>query len=270
MPQPVPRQPHRHRSLFLSDLHLGARGCRPERILDFLEHNTAAEIYLVGDVLDLWHPPFPHWTEVHDEILALLLRRVQEGARLFYLTGNHDTAMRLYRGTHFGRIEVAEQVVHEAADGRRWLVLHGDVCDARFLRWHILTRIGSRIDWALRHLDDRLKRLRRRVDPDRRGLIEALLSAVNSAMALGTGYEIRLVARARAAGCEGVICGHFHKPALHDDHGLSYANCGDWVDSFTAIAEDDAGSFSLLEAAPEPAPVFAEPEPRHASVAFRR
>lgn len=260
MPQPVPRLPRSHRSLFLSDLHLGARGCRPDHILDFLRQNTADEIYLVGDVLDLWHPPFPHWTELHDEILALLLQRVQQGSRLIYLTGNHDSAMRLYRGTHFGRIEVAAEVEHVAADGRRWLVLHGDVCDARILRWHILTRIGSRMDWALRHLDDRLKRLRRHVDPDRRGLIEALLSGVNTMMALGNGYEIRLVARARAAGCDGVICGHFHKPALHDDHGLSYANCGDWVDSFTAIAEDAQGRFTLIEAEPEtaPLPVFAE------------
>lgn len=271
MPQPAP---HRHRSLFLSDLHLGARGCRPDRILDFLRANTAESIYLVGDVLDLWHPPFPHWTELHDEILALLLRRAQEGARLFYLTGNHDAAMRLYRGTHFGRIEVTEQIVHRAADGRRWLVLHGDVCDARILRWHILTRVGSRVDWALRNLDARLKRVRGHLDPDRRGLIEGLLTAVNSAMAIGTGYERRLVARARAASCDGVVCGHFHKPALHEDHGLAYANCGDWVDSFTAVAEDATGRFSLLGATEDEAAHSGAravvPVRRHAAVALPR
>ncbi|AXQ92949.1 UDP-2,3-diacylglucosamine diphosphatase [Cereibacter azotoformans] len=259
---PLP-PPRRHRSLFLSDLHLGSRGCRAERILAFLRDHTAPDIYLVGDILDLWHPPFPHWTASHDAILALLLRRVQEGARLHYLTGNHDAAMRVYLGQHFQRITVAEEILHEAADGRRYLVIHGDVCDPRLLRFHMMTRLGSRLDWMLRHLDERLKRMRRTADPDRRSLIEALLKGVDAAMAFGTAYEQRLVARARRAGCDGVICGHFHKAALHEAHGLVYANCGDWVDSFTALAEDDAGRLSLIEAsaAPEPADAFARAFP---------
>ena len=255
--------PRCHRSLFLSDLHLGSRGCRAERILGFLRAHTAADIYLVGDILDLWHPPFPHWTPVHDEILALLLRRVQEGARLHYLTGNHDAAMRVHLGTRFRSIVVAEEIVHEAADGRRYLVMHGDACDPRVLRWHVMTRIGSRLDWMLRRLDERLKRLRRTVQPERRSLIEALLSGVDAAMAFGTAYEARLVARARRAGCDGVICGHFHKAALHENHGLVYANCGDWVDSFTALAEDASGRLSLLRgvAAQEPSTGFARAFP---------
>ncbi len=245
--------PRRHRSLFLSDLHLGARGCRADRLLDFLRANTAAEIFLVGDILDLWHPPFPQWGSAQDQVLALLFRRAQQGTRITYLTGNHDTSMRLYLGDHLERITVAEEAVHKAADGRRYLVIHGDVADARILRWHLLTRLGSRLDWALRHLDDRLKRLRRTAAPESRSLIEALLAGVTQAMALGTGYEARLIARAKRAGCDGVICGHFHKPALHDHHGLTYANCGDWVDSFTALAEDADGRLSLLSHDAEPA-----------------
>lgn len=246
---PVPPLRH-HRSLFLSDLHLGSRGCRAERILAFLEANTASEIFLVGDILDLWHPPFPHWTPHHDAILALLLRRVQEGARIHYLTGNHDAAMKAYLGEHFGRITVTEEVIHEAADGRRYLVMHGDACDPRMLRWHVMTRIGSRLDWMLRHTDERLKRMRRTADPDRRTVIEALLKGVDALIAFGSAYETRLVARARRAACDGVICGHIHKPALHEDHGLVYANCGDWVDSFTALAEDATGRLALISGAP--------------------
>lgn len=246
--------PHRHRSLFLSDLHLGARGCRAERILAFLQAHEASDIYLVGDILDLWHPPLPHWTPTHDAILALLWQRMRQGTRLHYLTGNHDAAMRKGRGTRGRRVAILTETVHVAADGRRYLVLHGDICDRRLLRWHGLTRIGSRLDWLLRNLDARLQQMRAPLRPRRRSLIEALLAGVDAALGLGSASEIRLIERARRAGCDGVICGHFHKPALHDRHGLTYANCGDWLDSFTALAEDAHGRLSLLQAAAAPAP----------------
>jgi UDP-2,3-diacylglucosamine pyrophosphatase LpxH len=238
-----------HRTLFLSDFHLGALGCRPERILSFLEQNDAETIYLVGDILDTWHPLVPIWTDVHDRIIRLLLRRARGGTRVVYLPGNHDHALRAHYGTHLGCFEVTEQALHRTADGRSFLVLHGDCADRRLFRAHMWTRIGSRMDGALRGLDARLKRWGRTLHPDDRSLIEVLLSWVKVLMNFGDGFEIRLTDMARALGQDGVICGHSHQAALHDDHGIVFANCGDWVDSFTAIAEDAEGRLSLLQAA---------------------
>lgn len=237
-----------HRTLFLSDLHLGALGCRPDRILEFLEQNEAETIYLVGDILDTWHPLVLHWTEVHDRIVRLLLRRARGGVRVIYLPGNHDHALRARYGTHMGCLEVMEQALHRTADGRSFLVLHGDCADRRLFRAHFWTRIGSRMDGALRGFDLRLKRWGRTLPPDDRSAIEVLLGWVKVLMNFGDGFEIRLTDMARALGQDGVICGHSHQAALHDDHGLIYANCGDWVDSFTAIAEAPDGRLSLLEA----------------------
>jgi len=240
------RKVETHRSLFLSDFHLGARGCRADRILDFLNRNNAETIYLVGDILDTWHPLVPHWTESHDAILRLLLRRARQGARIVYLPGNHDHPLRGHYGTHLAGIEVAEQAVHRAADGRSYLVLHGDRCDKRLFRSHLATRIGSRLDGAMRTLDGWLRGLRGSLRPEDRSVIEVLLVWVGALMHFGGGFEMRVTDLAREQGWDGVICGHTHRAALHDELGILYGNCGDWVDSLTAIVEDAEGRLELV------------------------
>ncbi|MBD3786097.1 MAG: UDP-2,3-diacylglucosamine diphosphatase [Sphingomonadales bacterium] len=240
------------RSLFVSDLHLGARGSRAADFLRFLQETEAETIYLVGDILDIWHIGTVHWSATHDAILAELKTRARDGVRVVYLPGNHDVAMKRYYGAPCDGFELAESVIHEAADGQRYLVLHGDQCDARIFRWHVMTRIGSRADAALRATD---AWLRRQLHLTReRGIIEAMISGVNTLMTIGNGFEARLIALARGAGLDGVICGHFHKAALHETEGLLYANCGDWVDSLTALAEGHDGALRMLQWVPVAAP----------------
>jgi UDP-2,3-diacylglucosamine pyrophosphatase LpxH len=272
----APDRPARlFRSLFLSDFHLGARGCKADRILDFLRNNDADTIYLVGDILDTWHPLVPHWGAAHDEILRLLFRRARSGRRVIYLPGNHDDALRAHCGREAGKFEVVEQAVHETANGRRLLVLHGDCADMRLFRSHLSTRVGSRVDGGLRALDDRLKRWGRTLHPEDRSVIEMVLAGIKALMNFGDGFELRLTGMAAERGLDGVICGHSHQAALHDDHGgILYANCGDWVDSFTAIAEDAAGRLSLIgwggpvaDPMAEPATSFPFPEAEAAGLA---
>lgn len=243
----VPTPPVRRRSfraLFVSDLHMGARGCRASAFLDFLNGVEAETIYLVGDILDIWHPGRLHWGATHDEIIAELTRRQKDGTRIIYLPGNHDAALRDEDGTHFGVFELHETITHEAADGTRYLVLHGDQCDARIFRWHVMTRIGSRADAALRTVDAWLRRQLRYTAE--RGLFELAISGVNALMLVGNGFEKRLATLARVGGHDGVICGHYHKAALTHSQGIVYANCGDWVDSQTALVETDDGTLQMI------------------------
>ena len=240
-----PTQRKIFRTLFVSDLHLGARGSRAERFLEFLNGVEAETIYLVGDILDIWHTGRVFWGEAQQGILAELARRARSGTRVIYLPGNHDAALRDHPGPRFGEFELHETITHEAADGARYLVLHGDQCDARIFRWHVMTRIGSRADAALRAIDQWLKlHLHRTTE---RGLCELAISGVNALMLVGNQFEERLAARAREAAHDGVICGHFHKAALHVREGLTYANCGDWVDNQTALVETFDGSLQMLE-----------------------
>lgn len=247
LPSVRPVGPARHhRALFLSDLHLGARGCRADCLLEFLDSVSADTIYLVGDVFDNLHPIPPHWQPSHDTVVQTLLDRARSGTRIIYLPGNHDEIVRRHYGTYFGCIEVVEQAFHRATDGRSYLVLHGDICDAPWQQWRMITRLGSRFDNALRGLDFWLNRLCRAFGGHDARRIEALLVWGNRLLHLGNGFEQRLTDMARNLGQDGVICGHFHKAALHDDAGMIYANCGDWVDSLTAIVEDAGGTLRLL------------------------
>ncbi len=237
--------PRRHvRALFVSDLHMGARGCRATAFLEFLRSVEAQTIYLVGDILDIWHPRRVHWDEAHDAIWNELAARQSLGSRVVYLPGNHDAALRCGTGGRFGSFELHDTITHEAADGTRYLVLHGDQCDARIFRWHVMTRIGARGDAALRALGQWLRRrLHSTAD---RGLFELAISGVNALMLIGNGFEGRLAALARSGGHDGVICGHFHKAALHLRGGITYANCGDWVDSQTALVETCEGALQMI------------------------
>ena len=126
------------RTLFISDVHLGARGCQAEGLLDFLRYHDAGTIYLVGDIVDGWQLRAGwYWPQAHNDVVQKLLRKARKGARVIYLPGNHDEFLRDYYGTHFGGIEVKETAIHEAADGRRYLVVHGDVFDlvVKHARW---------------------------------------------------------------------------------------------------------------------------------------
>ena len=234
--------PRRHRSLFLSDLHLGAVGARVDLLLDFLNHNRAETYVLAGDILDLWLPVIRHWTPAHQAVIAHFRARHAEGAKILYVRGNHDPDPASAPPDRQLPVSARTTLIHEAADGRRYLVIHGDIADGRILRSHIMTRFGSWLDNLLRRLD------RPRSDA-RPSMIARLLSVSNTVLS-GRGFRLRLIALARGHGADGVICGHSHISALERVGGLTYANCGDWLDSCTALAEDFNGSLSLLTGLP--------------------
>jgi UDP-2,3-diacylglucosamine pyrophosphatase LpxH len=230
------------RTLFISDMHLGALSSRPDLVLAFLQQHPAQTYVLTGDILDLWHPLLPYWTAQDQAVIDHLQARADQGARLIYIRGNHDPDPALIPDHARFDAEYVTSHVHESVTGKRFLVVHGDEADSRLIRAHLMTRLGSLIDHALRRCDRLLRRLSRR-QPQTRGLVDRILCASTALRYRGRAYEKRMVDLARARGMDGVICGHFHIAALHDHFGLTYANCGDWVDSMTAL--EDAGDGNL-------------------------
>lgn len=232
-----PRVPQ-GRTLFLSDLHLGALSSRAGLVLRFLQDNPAQTYVLVGDILDLWHPLLPHWTAQDQAVIDHLQGRARRGSRLIYVRGNHDPDPAQIPPHARLNAQHVTSHIHRTAKGRRYLVLHGDEADSRLIRLHAMTRLGSMIDHGLRCCDRVLRKFSRR-QPQARGVVDGVLSATNALRYRGRAHERHMVELARAKGMDGVICGHFHIAALHDHFGLTYANCGDWVDSMTAL--EDAG-----------------------------
>jgi UDP-2,3-diacylglucosamine pyrophosphatase LpxH len=240
------------RALFISDVHLGARGCQAGHLLDFLRHHDAETIYLVGDIVDGWQLKSGwYWPQDHNDVVQKLLRKARKGARIVYLPGNHDEFLRQYYGTHFGGIEVVETVIHRAADGRRYLVVHGDVFDlvVKHARW--LALLGDTA-YELAILVNRyFNAIRRRLGFRYWSLSQWAKHKVKNAVNYIGAFEETLAAEAQRHRVDGVICGHIHHAVIHETFGTRYMNCGDWVESCTALVEDDEGHFEIISWASE-------------------
>jgi len=240
-----------HRALFISDLHLGARGCQPEAIIKFLKGCRVETIYLVGDIFDFWHVGKIHWSKVHDDIIAELNRLCHNGTRMIYLVGNHDRKAREVAHKYFQKFEIKETALHHAANEKTYLIAHGDQADNRILRFHFMTLLGSRIDALLRSLDKWLNS-NVKVKSKQRNFFKKIIVQFNKTMFMGERFERLLTTMAKEIGADGIICGHSHLPGLRTHNNIMFANCGDWVDSLTAITEDHNGHIELFKWRPEP------------------
>jgi UDP-2,3-diacylglucosamine pyrophosphatase LpxH len=241
------------RTLFLSDLHLGSRGCQAEKVLDFLRHHEAGTIYLVGDIVDGWALKSSwFWPQSHNDVVQKILRKARKGARIVYIPGNHDEFLREYYGSHFGGIEVVEHAIHVAADGRRYLVVHGDHFDLVVTQARWLALLGDKA-YDLAIVANRVfNNLRRMFGLGYWSLSQWAKLKVKNAVSYIGEYEKALVADARKHGADGIVCGHIHHAAIHDDLGIRYVNCGDWVENCTAIVEHDDGRFEIIRWGAEP------------------
>jgi UDP-2,3-diacylglucosamine pyrophosphatase LpxH len=237
----------RFRTLFISDVHLGARGSQADKLLDFLRSHDADTIYLVGDIVDGWALKSNwYWPQSHNDFVQKMLRKARKGAKVIYIPGNHDEFLRNYYGTHFGGIDVVENAVHTGVDGKRFLVIHGDIFDlvVQNARW--LAHLGDKAyDFAIQ-MNRFVNFFRRLFGVPYWSLSQWAKQKVKNAVNYIGAFETALAAEARRHGADGVICGHIHYAVIRDDHGIRYMNCGDWVESCTALVEHEDGKFEII------------------------
>jgi len=240
--------PRRYRTIFISDVHLGTRGCKVDCLLDFLRHVESDYLYLVGDIVDGWRLQKKwFWPDKHAEVLDRLLARARNGTEVIYLPGNHDEALRKLIGRSVGGVKIRHDTIHHAADGCRLLVVHGDTFDGVVTDMRWLALVGSvAYDLALT-ANTWLNIARRWLGLGYWPLAAFLKEQVKAAVSFIDRYEHSLVHEARRRRVCGVICGHVHKPEMRTIDGLLYYNDGDWVESCSALVEHDDGSFELLE-----------------------
>jgi UDP-2,3-diacylglucosamine pyrophosphatase LpxH len=240
--------PKRVRSLFVSDLHLGSRSCRGDRFADFLRHYRADTIYLVGDIVDGWRlRAHWYWPSTHSDVLVQLLSAANAGSRIVYIPGNHDAFLRDYCGVHFAGIEVVDQAIHAGADGRRYLVVHGDHFDRMMERAHNFAAIGHRADRAALALNAAVNHVRQSLGLSYWPVSQWAKRKFKKAINYIGDFEMALADVAKRHGADGVICGHIHHAVIHENFGIRYINCGDWIESCTAVAEHRDGAFEILE-----------------------
>lgn len=237
------------RSIFLSDIHLGTRACQADRLLDFLKAHDADYVFLIGDILDLWAMKRRgvYWSTAQNTVVQKILKRARQQAQVIFIPGNHDEAAREHVGTSFGNIRVVMDYEHVAADGKRYLLLHGDEFDqvTRYHRW--IAILGDHAYALLVRLNIGLSWLRRTLGvPGYWSLAGYAKRKVKSAVSFIFDFEAAVARHGRERGVAGVICGHIHAAAIRQVEGITYINCGDWVDSCTAIVEHLDGRMELI------------------------
>jgi len=249
--------PARHRTLFLSDFHLGMRGNQATRLVEFLNHHDADTVYLVGDVVDGWRLRNGwYWPESHNQVVQTLLRKARKGSRVIYVPGNHDDFMRDYLGTHFGGVEVMNSDIHITADGKRYLVIHGDQFDVVVRRLPWLSLIGDAAYRSAILANAGINRVRNRLGMPYWSLSAWAKNRVKNIVNFFGDYRASLVAAARRYDVQGVVCGHIHHADMHDDFGIHYVNTGDWVESCTAVVGHFDGRMELIRWGGATAPVI--------------
>jgi len=237
------------RAIFLSDIHLGTSACQAERLLDFLRAYDSAYLFLVGDILDFWamRRRGIYWSAAQNTVVQKILKRARHDVQVIFVPGNHDEAVREHVGTLFGNIRVERDYEHVAADGRRYLLTHGDEFDqvTKHHRWVAI--LGSHAYDLVVELNRWLSWLRRTLRvPGYWSLSGYTKRKVKSAVGFIFNFEESLLRHARERGVDGVICGHIHVAAIYERGGVIYINCGDWVDSCTAIVEHLDGRMELV------------------------
>lgn len=257
-----------YRTLWISDVHLGFAGSQAGRLADFLGRHDCEQLYLVGDIVDGWKlRSHFFWSPEHSLVIRKVLAMARRGTEVHYLTGNHDGFMRQFlRGPgtknsapepgqgkfNFGHVHIGNEVVHTTADGRRLLVQHGDAFDdvVSGLKW--VAHAGDVGYEALMWASVRLNQMRRRLGKPEVSLSAMAKMRVKAAVQYLSGFDEKVIHRCRSLGYHGVVCGHTHHAEVrYLRHGITSYNCGDWVESCTALAEDFSGDIQIISPKPK-------------------
>jgi UDP-2,3-diacylglucosamine pyrophosphatase LpxH len=235
-----------YRTAWISDLHLGTRGCDSAAVLRFLRLHTCETLYVAGDLVDVWSlRRSRYWPQSHNDVIQKILRKGRKGARLIYIPGNHDEMLRGFTG-EYGNLTIARRAIHETADGRRLLIIHGDELDTviQNVRW--LAYIGDVGYQFLLKLNKPINFLRRRFGWGYWSLSAYVKGEVKNVVAFIGAFEQAVVRYAKDYHVDGVLCGHIHSAAIRKLDGIDYYNCGDFVESCTALVEHFDGRIELL------------------------
>lgn len=250
-----------YRSIFISDVHLGTADCQADYLLDFLNNVSCETLYLVGDIVDLIAMQrrvcFP---ASHQAVIQRLLELAAGSTRVVYVPGNHDAFFRRFCGQTIQGVELLHKAVHTTADGRRFMVCHGDQFDQVVRCSPLMLLVGDRAHGFLLRLNRWFNAGRRLQGKPYWSLAAWVKSRIGKARTFIRRFELAALTAAEKGHYDGFICGHIHSAGfLRSDDGL-YCNDGDWVEHCTALVEQMDGRLELLHWSESPVTLCREPE----------
>src|SRR5215467_8522606 len=235
-----------YRAAWISDAHLGTRGCNASALLDFLRENDFGTLYIVGDLIDIWSLRRGiYWPQEHNDVIQKILRKARKGTRVIYIPGNHDELLAGFCGT-YGNIEIKQSAIHVTASGERILVIHGHELDAVVQNVKWLAFAGDLGYQFLLSLNPLVNFVRRRFGLGYWSLSAYAKRRVKDAVSFIGKFEAAVAHYGERYDVDAVLCGHIHSAAVRDFGNVTYYNCGDWVESCTALVEGEDGLLSMV------------------------
>ena len=240
----------KYKSIFISDVHLGSKGCKAELLCDFLKHNTSEHLYLVGDIVDGWRLRRKfYWPQSHTNVIRRILTAAKRDTKVTYVVGNHDEVLRglLPYDIHFGNIDLVNQCRYKALNGKTYMVIHGDMFDGVLrtkLQW--LYHLGDILYNILLSINVVVAKIRSYFDLPHWSLSQYLKNKTKEAVSYVNNFEELITNYCSKQKAEGVICGHVHRAEIKTINNIDYMNDGDWVESCTALVENYDGSWEIV------------------------
>lgn len=239
-----------YKSIFISDVHLGSKGCKAELLCDFLKHNTSEHLYLVGDIVDGWRLRRKfYWPQSHTNVIRRILTAAKRDTKVTYVVGNHDEVLRglLPYDIHFGNIDLVNQCRYKALNGKTYMVIHGDMFDGVLrtkLQW--LYHLGDILYNILLSINVVVAKIRSYFDLPHWSLSQYLKNKTKEAVSYVNNFEELITNYCSKQKADGVICGHVHRAEIKTINNIDYMNDGDWVESCTALVENYDGSWEIV------------------------
>src|SRR6266446_9565301 len=235
----------RVRAAWISDVHLGARGSNARALLEFLREYECETLYVVGDLIDIWQlRRGRYWPQQHNDVIQKILRKARKGTRVVYIPGNHDEFVSDFHG-EFGNVAIQQHAIHQTVDGRRVLVIHGHELDTvvQNVRW--LAFAGDVGYQFLLSLNPFINFVRRHFGLGYWSLSAYAKQRVKNAVNFIGKFEAAVVHYAKKFSVDAVLCGHIHCAATRNFGAVTYYNCGDWVETCSAMIEDEKGAIEI-------------------------
>jgi UDP-2,3-diacylglucosamine pyrophosphatase LpxH len=236
-----------YKTIVLSDIHLGIKASKAKEVTHFLKHHKCETLILNGDIIDGWQlKKSGKWKKQHSNFFKHIISLTsKKKCQIIYLRGNHDDFLEEILPLKIGNFSIKKHYTHYGVN-KKYFVTHGDIFDniTSNLKW--IAKLGdvgyTFLLWLNRHYNS----YREKRGLPYYSLSQVVKAKVKSAVSFISDYETELVKVAKARKCAGIICGHIHQPAIKIINGIEYLNSGDWVESLTALVEDNEGNWSII------------------------
>jgi UDP-2,3-diacylglucosamine pyrophosphatase LpxH len=236
-----------HKTIVLSDLHLGSKWSKASEVLKFLKRNSCDTLILCGDIIDGWsilRGSRKKWRRKHTNVLKYILS-MHENTKIIYIRGNHDDFLDRVQPLRFGNISIVRDYIYESF-GKRYYVIHGDEFDNITTNWKLITRLGDIGYSLLLNINSLYNKRRSERNKSYRSISKIIKHKVKSTISYIGEYENHITEVAKQKNCDGVICGHIHYPEKKYIGDLLYLNSGDWIESLSAVIEENDGSWHVF------------------------